>query len=256
MRKKIINLISILLLIPLFSACDGSDVEPTTDPLTSIYTSVAETMAAEASGIGAINTPLPTSALLIADMTPSATPDTSVTPAPTSAVVVNSANCENSAYVSDVTYADGSYVYPGLAFTKTWLLQNTGTCSWTSSYQVVYVSGSQMSGSTTYVGITVDPGKQIQVSVSLVAPTTEGTYIGYWRLANESGSVFGATFNVNVVSSTNAETLTPTVTSTGSTSTSTSTTVASTSTTTPTIESTATEVPTTDDTTAEDSSSG
>jgi hypothetical protein len=39
--------------------------------------------------------------------------------------------CDAAAFVSDVTYPDGSDVTLGSTFTKIWRLKNVGTCTWT-----------------------------------------------------------------------------------------------------------------------------
>jgi len=52
--------------------------------------------------------------------------------------------CDHVQFVSDVTVPDGSSFTPGAAFTKTWQLKNIGTCTWTTSYSLVYAGGDQM----------------------------------------------------------------------------------------------------------------
>jgi hypothetical protein len=148
--------------------------------------------------------------------------------------------------LSDVTIPDGTILAPGESFTKTWLFQNTGTCTWSTSYSIALVSGSAMSGSTTALTSSVSSGGQINASVSMVAPSTNGTYTGYWKLANATGTAFGQSVYVQIVVSDDAATITPTPTSTDDgdyTSTPTSTTAASTSTST--MAPTSTPVPTT-----------
>ncbi len=99
--------------------------------------------------------------------------------------------CDNSAFVSDVTIPDGTVMSPGQTFTKTWLMQNTGTCAWDTTYNIAFVSGDAMSGAKTPLTLSVPPGQQVKVSVNLTAPTTLGDAKGYWRLMNASGVFFG-----------------------------------------------------------------
>jgi hypothetical protein len=95
-------------------------------------------------------------------------------------------------FVADVTVPDGSIFDPGQAFTKTWRLKNIGTCTWTTSYNMVFDSGTQM-GTTASVTFpsSVAPGGTIDLSVSMTAPSTAGHYIGYWKFKNASGVLFG-----------------------------------------------------------------
>src|SRR6476620_109667 len=101
-------------------------------------------------------------------------------------------------FVADVTVPDGSIFDPSQAFTKTWRLRNIGTCTWTTSYTMVFDSGTQM-GSTASVpfGASVAPGATIDLSVSMTAPNSAGHYIGYWKFKNASGTAFGIGFNAN-----------------------------------------------------------
>ncbi len=109
---------------------------------------------------------------------------------PTTGVVQG---CDNSAFVSDITIPDGTVMSPGKSFMKTWLMQNTGTCTWDTSYSLAFVSGEQMGGAKTPLTLSVPPGQQIKISVNLKAPTETGKYKGTWQLMNGSGVLFGNT---------------------------------------------------------------
>lgn len=100
--------------------------------------------------------------------------------------------CDAAAFVSDVTFPDGSTVARGSNFTKIWRIRNTGTCSWNSSYSLVFVSGEKLGGpNAVSVPGNVGPGQTVDIPVNLTAPNKTGDYIGYWRLRNASGVLFG-----------------------------------------------------------------
>jgi hypothetical protein len=101
-------------------------------------------------------------------------------------------------FVADVTVPDGTRYDPGATFTKTWRLRNIGTCTWTTSYTMVFDSGTQM-GTTASVpfGTSVAPGATIDLSVNMTAPSSAGHYIGYWKFKNAAGTLFGIGFNAN-----------------------------------------------------------
>ena len=133
------------------------------------------------------------------------------TPSPTASPTQPSSSqsiCDWVAFVKDVSIPDGTVLSPGSSFVKTWRLKNKGTCTWTSAYTLIFASGHQMSGpiSMSLPG-NVNPGETIDVSVNLIAPGTEGQYIGYWMLRNASGVSFGygdqanKAFFVDIVSS-------------------------------------------------------
>jgi hypothetical protein len=112
---------------------------------------------------------------------------------------------DDSEFVLDVTVPDGTHFAPGAAFTKTWRLRNSGTCTWDASYRLNFVSGERMDGpesmsdGTSAIGQTVLPGEQVDISVVLVAPQANGTYHGRWQLVAPDGTGFGARPYVEIV---------------------------------------------------------
>jgi hypothetical protein len=102
--------------------------------------------------------------------------------------------------VSDVTIPDGAEIDPGDSFTKTWRLRNNGSCTWTSSYSLIFDHGDSMGGpaSQQLTSGVVEPGQSVDVSVDLTAPNTPGTYKGFWMLRNGSGVVFGIGAAANI----------------------------------------------------------
>lgn len=95
--------------------------------------------------------------------------------------------------MKDVTIPDGTEVQQGESFTKTWRIKNVGSCTWTTSYRVVFVKGESMgapsNGET--LPYSVKPGQYVDASVDLVAPGEEGKYRGDWMLSTPSGQRFG-----------------------------------------------------------------
>lgn len=123
------------------------------------------------------------------------------TQAPPAAV----STCDNAAFVADITIPDGTEMAAKTAFKKTWELRNAGTCTWNSSYQVVFYSGAQMSApaAQTLTSGTVAPGQTVQITIDMVAPQEVGRHVGYWLLRNGEGKTFGiggaaSTFYVDI----------------------------------------------------------
>jgi hypothetical protein len=95
-------------------------------------------------------------------------------------------------FITDVTIPDDTVFAPNAAFTKTWRIKNEGTCTWNTSYAVVFDSGASMGGPASFaLPGEVAPGQSIDISVELKAPTTAATYKGSWMLRNASGVTFG-----------------------------------------------------------------
>ena len=102
------------------------------------------------------------------------------------------AGCDSAQFVSDLTIPDGSSIAPSAAFTKTWRLLNNGTCTWNTSYNLVWSGGDAMgSGTAVKIPVSVPPGQMLDLSVNLVAPATAGHYKSLWKLSNPSGVQFG-----------------------------------------------------------------
>jgi hypothetical protein len=206
MKRKIIVLLPLIFTL-LLSSCGNKETSATIGP--EIFTSVAQTLTAQYTPQEATETPTPTVEVPTEIVVPTIAVSPTVAYYPTSGTL-----CDNAAYVSDVTYPDGTNVAPDTDFTKTWKIQNTGTCTWTETYRIKFVSGSQMGGATTEIGQEVKPGETVKVSVDLTSPTTAGTYTGYWQMANDSGTLFGGYVSVSIYVTASTITVTPTKTGT------------------------------------------
>jgi photosystem II stability/assembly factor-like uncharacterized protein len=124
-------------------------------------------------------TPLP-------PLTPTPTP---ITPPPPP---INPVGCDRASFVTDVNIPDGTTFAPGAAFSKTWRIKNSGSCTWTKDYRLTYYSGELMNAQVTVpMPFFVYPGETVDVTVNMVAPSAPGNYRGYWILANASGTLFG-----------------------------------------------------------------
>ena len=88
--------------------------------------------------------------------------------------------------LQDVTIADGTNVPSSSKFTKTWQFANTGSCVWTN-YTIAFVSGDRMSAPDSAPIPNTGSKSNVNVSVDLVAPSTDGAYTGYFELRNANG---------------------------------------------------------------------
>ncbi len=179
----------------LISACNMPTNQPSTPTGPNVvFTAAAQTVEAQLTQNAlliavtpALTTPLPT-----ATNAPAAETASTPTPAPVSETVTppgnNSPSCDAARFVADVTIPDGTQLGPGAAFVKTWRLKNTGSCTWNTSYSLAFDAGDAMGGPANLpLPGAVAPGQEIDLSVSLIAPTKAGKYRGYWRLQNATG---------------------------------------------------------------------
>jgi hypothetical protein len=196
--------VAVLLGLFILTACNmpsNSTPAPQDDP-NLIYTAAAQTVSAQLTQVASGGLATPTaqsqdSGLVATATLPAQAPTatqlaTSVSQATATSTQV-SVPCDRASFVEDVTYKDGSAVAPGATFVKTWKLRNTGSCTWNSSYAVVFVSGDSM-GAPAAVQLTtgtVAPGQEVEVSVTMKAPDTPKEYEGRWKLRNGSNVIFG-----------------------------------------------------------------
>ncbi len=129
-------------------------------------------------------------------ITPSETPEDPATDTPDVPTATPSETplpCNLAVFVKDVTVPDGKVFEPGEVFDKTWRLKNAGSCAWTSGYQIVFVGGDAMNApaSVAVTAGTVNPGQNVDVTVTLTAPASDGTYRGNWKMRDPSAVIFG-----------------------------------------------------------------
>lgn len=170
-----------------------------------IYTAAAQTVAAQLtqSVVDVLKPTVMPPAATATQPAPTAT-RASVTPAsqdPTAAPTSTRlsptaapAPCNQVAFIKDVNYPDGTAVDPGTVFDKIWRIKNTGSCTWTSSYTIVFDEGDALKGpaSVQLTNGKVSPGSTVDITVeNLKAPDKSGTYQGFWKLRDGDGEVFG-----------------------------------------------------------------
>jgi hypothetical protein len=81
---------------------------------------------------------------------------------------------------------------PNQSFSKTWRLINTGACTWSTRYAVVFFSG-QLFGAATvnYLPAEVDPGQIVDITIDMIAPSLAGSFQSNWKMADDNGQSFG-----------------------------------------------------------------
>lgn len=176
-----------LVALALLAGCNLPRATQTADDI--LATAAAQTVAAQLTEVaGAVSTEPP--------QAPSATPlpaaATATSPPPT-ATATPTAGCINRAsFVSDVSVPDDTNIPAGDTFDKTWRLRNSGTCTWSSEYDVVFDSGNIMSGPpSSPLSGAVAPNATVDITLSLTAPNSDGTHRGNWMLRDQNGVLFG-----------------------------------------------------------------
>jgi hypothetical protein len=212
MRRRLASICLLALVALLAGACNLPKQANTGTNVAASATAAAQIVAALGTQLAAGTIPPPVSAITLtatqpavsetpqtaATEQPSATPQPAATGAPAPQAsqevqvtgTVTQVPC-NRAGLDGETIPDGTVMAPGQTFTKTWTLKNEGSCPWTTDFSVVFVSGVAMGAPASQpLSGPVAPGQSVQVSMTLQAPSTEGTYRGTFRLRNASGAIF------------------------------------------------------------------
>jgi hypothetical protein len=221
--KMLIGIMASLLLV----SCGGS-ATPTQD-VNAVMTAAISTMVASFFETQTASVPLATPTL-IPSLTPIPTatiivPTATFLPPPTAVIIYNTpilgtvapvitlgtpgtfvtatinpsslgSGCNNLAFIRDVTIPAGTVLKPGENFTKTWKVQNIGTCPWMYQYRLVIVSGDEFSAGSTKLDKQVTVNDWSEISLNMDAPNKEGNYVAYWRLSDGTNA-FGATLVVS-----------------------------------------------------------
>ena len=175
--------ISLLIGIAVIAASCGSPAQPQND----ISTAVAQTVQAQNSLTKVSVLPTLTA---VPTLQATSTPDAVSTNTP--AAVSSNPGCIVSAELVGESPPDETLLSPGEYFWKTWTIRNTGTCTWNTSYNLVFWDGDLMGGLTSYpLSEIVAPEETFDIPIYLQAPAAEGIATGYWRFQAPWGEYFG-----------------------------------------------------------------
>ena len=212
--QKAGTLFTLLILLLLSAGCTPTENGTPTTAVDAIYTMAAETVVAELTLTAAANSPTPPSTAtyipaektatsvptsIVPTATPLPTDTTTPEPTDTPKAIPTDEFCDNAAFVSDISVPDNTEMSPGQSFEKTWLIKNTGTCSWGENYSAIYGYPEDLNGQPRPIGMVVNPEETAEVKVVFTAPLATGDYESWWRMANEKGINFGEFFSVVIV---------------------------------------------------------
>jgi len=185
-RYKILALLGIFAF--LLGACGSATQTP--DPV--IATAVALTVAAQnIQQSTPTSTAIPTATIPPNITFPTPTSGFAVVPTKTASKSGTDASCGKANYVSE-TIPDGTIMKPGNVFTKTWQLKNSSSCTWDTTYKIIFWDGNTLGGASYYsLPQAVAPEGVIDISLVLTAPSEEGTFTSEWMLQTPNNIAFG-----------------------------------------------------------------
>jgi uncharacterized protein YkwD len=156
-----------------------------------------------ASACGAPNAAEPTSPVVTSppvqtaaptEIPPTATETQAVEIVPTFTVDIpiptNAPDCANrAAFVADVTFPDNTSIASSTAFTKTWRIQNNGTCVWGPDYLLIHYSEERMAAPASVPLSVTLPGQTADVTVELTSPSAVGSHRANFVINTPAGTI-------------------------------------------------------------------
>jgi hypothetical protein len=118
---------------------------------------------------------------------------------PTIIPTTNPRDCVNDLiFISDVTIPDNSFVTYGSNIDKQWLVQNSGTCNWDSSYRLHHLGGAELGAPEEAMLYPARAGQQATIQILFTAPFTDGVYESAWQAYDPEGDPFGQTIYIRI----------------------------------------------------------
>lgn len=123
---------------------------------------------------------------------PTGTPQIPTAMATVATAVISTADAAH--FVSE-NYPDGINLTPGTTFTKTWVLQNVGSTTWTMDYALVLRNFSHPLGKNLNEPYQIElpqsvrPGEMVEISGNFTVPDANGTYEADYVFQNADGQM-------------------------------------------------------------------
>jgi hypothetical protein len=102
-------------------------------------------------------------------------------------------------FEQDLTIPDGTVVQAGASVEKQWLVTNSGTCDWNSSYRLSFVGGDTLGAPADQALFPARAGMQATLFITFIAPLEAGTYQSAWQALDANGSAFGEVVYMTIV---------------------------------------------------------
>ena len=108
-------------------------------------------------------------------------------------------NCVNQLeFLDDLTIPDGTEVLPGEKITKRWLIENTGSCNWNSSYSMQLISGLALGSEKIHGLYPARQSTKAILEITFSVPDNPGRYNSWWQAYDSDSNRFGDPFYVEI----------------------------------------------------------
>lgn len=114
------------------------------------------------------------------------------TPLPTILPTADPQNCvDDLDFIDDLTIEDNSFITFGSTMDKRWLVENSGTCDWDSTYRLRHLGGALLGAPPEVMLYPARSGTQAIIQILFTAPFTDGVYESAWQAYDAKGNPFG-----------------------------------------------------------------
>lgn len=105
----------------------------------------------------------------------------------------------NLTFLDDLTLPDYTSVAPGSRLDKQWLVQNSGSCDWSSAYRLRFIGGYPLGATEEQTLIPARAGTEAVIRIRFTAPAEAGEYTSLWQAYDPSGVAFGEAFLMKII---------------------------------------------------------
>ena len=121
-------------------------------------------------------------------------------PLPTIIPTTNPEECSNDlTFLSDLTIPDNTSITYGSTIDKQWIVENSGTCHWSSEYRLRHIGGANLEAPEEIALYPARAGTQATIQISFIAPFTDGDYESAWQAFDPDGAAFGDPIFIRII---------------------------------------------------------
>ena len=120
-------------------------------------------------------------------------------PTPTITATLEVPCANNLEFLDDITIEDNTSVLPSASIDKQWLVKNSGTCNWDSTYRLKWIGGDPLGAAQEQALYPARAGTQVTLHILFTAPTVEGTYESAWQAYGPDGIAFGDPIYMKII---------------------------------------------------------
>jgi hypothetical protein len=105
----------------------------------------------------------------------------------------------NLTFEDDVTLPDGTKVSPKSILDKRWLVKNSGSCNWDSSYQLKLINGEALGVTPVQDLFPARAGSAVIIHLVFTAPSESGSVHSSWQAFDPDGNPFGDLIYLDII---------------------------------------------------------